>query len=121
MKKEQLNEKISEQEFISILKSGDIKMKRLIVGGHSKLDGLQLKFTGLPKDVLMGPLIRENKVILPDGDTKLEHGDVIILFGKEKDLDITKELLSPVSIWTRFRVALKKLIKAKTKNNSLPG
>lgn len=110
MKKEELNEKISEQEFISILQKGDIKMKRLIVGGHAKLDGLQLKFTGLPKDVLMGPIVRKDTIILPDGDTTIKHGDVIILFGKDKDLDITKELLSPIGIWTRLKMRIKKFI-----------
>ena len=121
MSKEELHEDISEEEFIKILQTGEIKMKRLTVGGHSKLDGLELKWTSLPREILMGPLIRKEQVILPDGDTKLKHGDIIIIFGKEKDLEITKELLAAHDFITQAKRSVQRFLSKIKTRKLMPG
>ncbi len=63
-------------------------MKRIIVWSHSRLDGMELKWTNFPKVVLIGPVATKKKVILPDGDTRLKHGDILIILRTEKDLEI---------------------------------
>lgn len=103
MNKEKINDNITGQELIQILESGNIKMKRLTVGVHSRLDGIELKWTNLPKNVLIGPILRKKDVILPDGDTRLRHGDALIIFGSGEDLEITKELLLAEGIITRIK------------------
>ena len=113
MNKESVKENVTEQEFIEILQAGNIKMKRLTVGGHSRLDGIELKWTSLPKDILIGPIVRKNEVILPDGDTKLKNGDVIIIFGSEKDLDIIKELLLAEGLMARIKRIIAGLVQRK--------
>ncbi|HOP65311.1 MAG TPA: TrkA C-terminal domain-containing protein [Spirochaetota bacterium] len=113
MKKESIKENVTEQELIEILKTGNIKMKRLTVGVHSRLDGIELKWTSLPKDILIGPIVRKNEVILPDGDTKLKNGDVIIIFGSEKDLDIIKELLLAEGLMARIKRIIAGLVQRK--------
>jgi len=113
MSKVELSEDITEQEFFKILQTGNIKLKRLMVGDHSRLDGIELKWTNLPKDVLMGPIVRKQEVILPDGDTKLKHGDVIVILGTEKDLEIIKELLLAVGVIARIKRLIAGLISRK--------
>lgn len=120
MMKSDTDDNITEQEFFKILESGNIKMKRLTVGVHSKLDGIELKWTNLPKDVLMGPLVRRKEVILPDGDTKLKHGDVIIIFGTQHDLELTKDLLLAEGIITRIKKIISGLISRKKKTTPSP-
>jgi len=49
---------------------------------------MELKWTNFPKVVLIGPVATKKKVILPDGDTRLKHGDILIILRTEKDLEI---------------------------------
>ena len=46
----------------------------------SPLVGMPLKDVKLPKNVLLGAIVRKNEVISPRGDTVIEAGDRIVLF-----------------------------------------
>ncbi len=93
-KKISLKEDISIEEFMKILKKGGIKLKQLRVEDHSMLEGRRLKETNLPKNVLVGPLIKNDIAMLPDGNTLLEKNDILILLGTENDINITKSQLT---------------------------
>jgi len=121
MAKGESREEISSQEFMQVLQKGGIKMKRLKVGGHSKLDDIELKWTNLPKNVLLGPLVRKDEVLLPDGETKLKHGDEVIIFGTEDDLALTMELLLPDGILARFKRTASRLISGMKRDRKQEG
>lgn len=121
MLKNILNEEISEQEFINILKKGEIKMKQFAVGKNSLLDGLQRKMIILPKNVLMGPVLREDQVMLPDGDTLLENGDIIIFLGYEKNLNIMHDMLYGGDASSGFKRLIGKLLSRLTRKTYLSG
>jgi Trk K+ transport system NAD-binding subunit len=93
-----VHEDVTSEEFLRILGKGEIKLKQFVVGEHSPLDGIPLRHTNLPRDVLIGPLIRKECVILPDGNTILEKDDIIILIGKEEDINDTRNQLASVSV-----------------------
>ena len=50
---------------------------------RSEIVGKAIKDIKLPKDVLVGPIIRGDEVIIPKGDTKINTGDRILFFVKE--------------------------------------
>jgi NhaP-type Na+/H+ and K+/H+ antiporter len=104
------HEDISIDEFLSILNKGEIKLKQIMVGEKSLLDGVQLKNTNLPKNILIGPLIKGNNIILPDGNTKLEKNDILVLLGKEKDISDIKALVESLSIFGKVKKFFQKFI-----------
>jgi NhaP-type Na+/H+ and K+/H+ antiporter len=121
MKNEKINEDVSDQEFIRILKTGNIKIKRFVVEGNSMLEDLQRKMLILPRNVMMGPVVRKDKIILPDGDTKLISGDIIIFFGNENDLILTHKLLSSGGVSNRFKSIISNFFSRLTHKNGLSG
>lgn len=106
-----LHEDISIDEFLEILKKGNIRLKQVTVENHSLLDGVQLKNTTLPKNILVAFLIRENNVTLADGNTYLEKNDVLILLGKEEDLDKIKAQLKGLSRLVKIKYFFAGLLK----------
>jgi len=47
----------------------------------------------LPKEVLLGPILRGKELIIPDGETELQATDRVTLMGKKKDVETTVKLL----------------------------
>jgi Trk K+ transport system NAD-binding subunit len=47
----------------------------------------------LPKEVLLGPILRGKELIIPDGETELQATDRVTLLGKKKDVESTARLL----------------------------
>lgn len=93
---------VSIEQFAEILSEGGFVIRKFIVGKQSALDGVLLKNTNFPKNVLIGPLVREDKVILADGNTTLQNNDVLIFIGMEKDIDLIKNQLQRVSWFRRI-------------------
>lgn len=105
-----INDQITFNELSEILQKGDIKLRKFIIGKHSLLDSIQLKNTSLPKNVLVGPLVREDKVILPDGNTVLRNGDMLVLLGREEDIKLTEEQMKGVTFLARIKDFVLKLL-----------
>lgn len=108
--KHNINDQITFKEFSDILNKGEIKLRKFNIGKHSLLDGVQLKNTSLPGHVLIGPLVREDKIFLPDGNTILKNGDVLILLGREEDIIQTEDQMKEVTYLTRIKGFLGKLL-----------
>ncbi len=60
-----------------------------IVPDDSSITNKTLKEITLPKDVLITAVKKGNKVIIPDGNTKLESGDQVTILGKVEDVEKT--------------------------------
>jgi trk system potassium uptake protein TrkA len=61
--------------------------------GTSPLSGRQIRDIEFPEGVLVGGLMRGDKVLKPVGDLKIEEGDVIALFCMAKDVPEVERLL----------------------------
>nr|MDA8216604.1 Trk system potassium transporter TrkA [Dehalococcoidales bacterium] len=51
----------------------------LLVGETYKHLGRRLRDADLPKDVLIGAVVRNNRVLIPDGNTTIEEGDRVVV------------------------------------------
>jgi trk system potassium uptake protein TrkA len=60
------------------LKGGKITLSELIITPESRVINKKLKDLNIPKDFILISVIREEVVIIPNGDTMLSAGDYII-------------------------------------------
>lgn len=60
----------------------------------SPLVGRPLRETGLPQGVIIGAVVREGKVIAPDGDTVIKARDRIVLFALADSIRKVEKLFS---------------------------
>ena len=77
----------------SNLEKGDGALEQVEVSFLSPLAGKKVKEADLPKEVLLGPILRGKELIIPDGDTELQATDRVTLLGKKKDVETTARLL----------------------------
>ena len=61
--------------------------------GTSPISGRLIRDIAFPEGVLMGALMKGDKVVKPTGDTKVEEGDVILLFAMTGDVPEVERLL----------------------------
>jgi len=80
------------QELQSRLEKGGGVMEQVEISSTSSVGGKRVKELALPKDVLLGPILREEELIIPDGETELKKGDRVTLMGKRKDVAATADL-----------------------------
>lgn len=57
------------------------------------LAGQQVRDIDLPEGVLLGPMRKGSKVIIPRGGTRIEEGDVVTFFALSKDVPEIERLL----------------------------
>lgn len=102
---------VSLEQFGEILETGDFVVRKFIVGKHSLLDGVLLKNSNIPVNILIGPLIRENEIILADGNTILLNNDILILVGKKDDIGIFKGQLKEITTLKKIKNFIFKLFR----------
>lgn len=61
--------------------------------GTSPIAGRLLRDIDFPEGVLMGALMKGDRIIKPGGDTKVDEGDVIVLFALAADVPVVERLL----------------------------
>jgi trk system potassium uptake protein TrkA len=59
----------------------------------SPLAGQVIRDIAFPEGVLVGAVMKGNKIIKPNGDVRMEEGDVIVLFALTKDVPEVERLL----------------------------
>lgn len=62
------------------------EVMEVIVQPGSKIAGKQLKRSGLPRGVIVGAIIRNNKAIIPKGDDYILEGDRLVVFALEHNV-----------------------------------
>jgi K+/H+ antiporter YhaU regulatory subunit KhtT len=75
-------EKLSED-----LSSADAIIDQVIISNQSNIVNKLLKDILLPKEALVSAIKRDEKVIIPDGNTQLQAGDQVIVIGKKDDVE----------------------------------
>jgi K+/H+ antiporter YhaU regulatory subunit KhtT len=81
------------KEFKQDLELGDGKIEQIMLEKTSNLIGKKLLEIRFPKKVLIGAIVRNERVIIPDGQTKLRVGDRVTLLGEKKDVEKALQLL----------------------------
>ena len=61
--------------------------------GTSPLAGKILKDISWPEGVLVGAVMKENKILIPRSDTVFLEGDIITVFYRTKDIEKVERLL----------------------------
>ena len=70
-------------------------IEQIVIVDKSPFLGKKLKEIQLPEDALVGTIIRNEKVIIPDGETIFQLGDKLTLLGKREDVKKTMGQISP--------------------------
>ncbi len=74
------------KEFKKDLELGDGAIEQLVIDEKSKILGKKLMEIQFPENVLVGAIVREEKVIIPDGNTVIQKGDKVTLLGEKEDV-----------------------------------
>jgi len=69
------------------LEMGDGTIEQIVVGEKSSLVGKTLSEIELPGEVLIGSVVRQEKVIIPDGETEINTGDRLTVLGKKDEVE----------------------------------
>jgi trk system potassium uptake protein TrkA len=59
----------------------------------SPISGRSIRDTDFPEGVLIGAILKGDKVVKPTGSTKIEEGDVIVIFALAADVPEVERLL----------------------------
>ena len=81
------------KELKSSLEKGDGALERVEVSFLSPVAGQKVREVDLPKEVLLGPILRGKELIIPDGETEIRAMDRVTLLGKKKDVEMTSRIL----------------------------
>ncbi len=82
------------KEFKQDLELGDGTIEQLVIDEKCKIAGKKLMEIKFPENVLVGAIVREEKVIIPDGNTVIQQGDKVTLLGEKGDV---KEALKMIA------------------------
>lgn len=66
-------------------KTGDVRIREATVEANSNFDGKMLSELGLPKGMIIVSVIRGDKAYIPNGETRIEAYDSVIIMGNEPD------------------------------------
>lgn len=75
------------------LELGDGAIEQIIIAERSKIIGKKLMEIKLPDNVLVGAVVRDDRVIIPDGQTVLQMNDKLTLIGEKDHVEDTVSLL----------------------------
>lgn len=81
----------------------DIEAVRFLVDRDSDVAGIQVKkiATKMQKGSMIGVIIRDNKMILPEGDTTIEAEDHVIVITHHRNLHTMSKLFRPKKLFKR--------------------
>jgi len=76
------------------LELGDGTIEQLVIDEKSKIAGKKLMEVKFPENVLVGAIVREEKVIIPDGNTVFQKGDKVTLLGEKDDVKDAAKMIA---------------------------
>lgn len=82
---------------IAVIADGRAEVLELEV--HHK-DGKQerkLKSLGLPRGTVLGAVVRDDDVVIPNGETVVRNGDQVIIFTLPENLPVIEEIFKPIA------------------------
>ena len=82
------------------LKDSELQQKSLVchreveIPPGSTIDGMRIRELNLPEDCVLVKIMRNSQIILPRGNTLLQIGDIIEIFGMEEKLSEAEKQLT---------------------------
>jgi len=80
---------------VSLLLGGDGEVTEIIVGDNLPFTGKPLLDLKLPKGIIIGAIVRNGEVIIPNGESVILPGDRIIVFSLTEDLPTLRMFIKP--------------------------
>lgn len=80
---------------ISLLLGGDGEVTEIIVGKDISVVGKSLEELKLPKGIIIGAIVHDGQVIIPNGKTRIYENDRIVVFCLTENLDDLKVFFKP--------------------------
>lgn len=75
------------REFRKDLELGGGSIEQTVIDENSPILNKKLMEIKLPKNVLLGAIVRTGKVLIPDGQTVIKKGDRVTLLGENEDVE----------------------------------
>lgn len=76
---------VSEISTLVPLGDGSIKISQIVIPENAAVSGEQLMNLAIPKNAVVGCVIRGDKGIIPRGDTVIRAGDTVVLIAERSD------------------------------------
>lgn len=80
---------------VSLLLGGEGEVTEVIAEKNSPLVGRPLHEVDLPAGIIIGAVLHDGQVIIPDGNTIIHENDRMVIFTLASDLETLKDLLQP--------------------------
>lgn len=80
-------------ELVSIGKANAELIEYVIGEGH-RLIGKSMKTINLPEKVLVNAIIRNDQLVMPRGDTRINQGDILFILSDKKSIKSLKQYLN---------------------------
>lgn len=80
---------------VSLLLGGEGEVTEVIAEKNSPLVGKPLHEVALPAGIIIGAVLHEGQVVIPDGNTIIHENDRMVIFTLASDLGTLKSLLQP--------------------------
>ncbi len=78
---------------VSVLEGDRAEVVEMTVSRKSPLVGVPLKESCLPREAIVGAIVRKKQVIIPRGDDAVQSGDRVIIFSKKEAASEVERLL----------------------------
>lgn len=65
---------------VSLLLDGQAEVTEIIASDNLQVLGIPIKNLNLPKGIIIGSIVHDGQVIIPDGDAVIQAGDRIVVF-----------------------------------------
>lgn len=89
------------------LARGKIELQQVRIGEDSSVDGMSLKKLSAPKGIRVAKVTRKGQDFVPDADTVLQQGDVVMIFGEPRKLrDFSSKLQGRQARPQRLKVVI---------------
>ncbi|NLM45836.1 MAG: Trk system potassium transporter TrkA [Firmicutes bacterium] len=94
---------ITARDILRIIRGGRIVSMSLLIGGRAEVLEIiaqedtpivdrPLKSIGIPQGVILGAILRQGKLVIPNGDSVVRQGDRVIVFTLENNMESVKKL-----------------------------
>jgi trk system potassium uptake protein TrkA len=80
----------------SVLIQGQAEIIELVAKKGMKMIGTPISKLDIPKDILIAAIHRDNRLIIPDGDTAIQDGDRVIILSLLTDIGDIEKLMKEV-------------------------
>ena len=108
----------NDAQAVSLLLNGQVECNEFIIKKKLAICGHSLKELNLPKGILFIALIREDKTIIPNGNTVLEDNDKAVVFVTKDEINNMKKLFKRNNLFDGIQNKLEK-VSNRGKNESI--